>query len=63
MAGLTIPSFPLDSIIHLISLIYLIYVDYLDYLDYLNSTNDLILNLPTQNPNFGFTSSPDYRPV
>jgi len=61
MAGLTILSFPLDSIIHLIfliflisliSLIYLIYLDYLDYLNYLNSSNYLIKNLPTQTPTF-----------
>ena len=65
MAGLTILSFPLDSIIHLIyliSLIYLIYLDYLDYLNYLNSSNYLIINLPTQDPNFCFASGPDYWP-
>jgi len=62
MAGLTILSFPLISIIHLIYFIYLIYLDYLDCLNYLNSSNYLIINLPTQNPNFGFASGPDYRP-
>jgi len=59
---LTILSFLLDSIIHLIYFISLIYLIYLHYLIYLNSSNYFIINLPTQNPNFGFASGPDYRP-